>query len=440
MRACLIHVDRGGSVAARLPLRGALVVGRDRTADLVLNAPGVSRQHARISGGPLRRDIEDLGSANGTCLNGIPLKGTARLRNGDRIDLGGEVMLAYRSGRGLVALPVALLALVLAAAGWTLWEPGSRQDPVLDEAVVLATQAVRAFRANDAERARAHFRSVLSLLHRNGYLEGADRGQGPRVAFALLEPQLPIRADLDEIFRSAFEQPAPSQPVTDETGCRLDRVRPEDLETCLRERVDQVLVALQQDPRGVPDEFYRTVAEVLKAELGFIERSLARGRPLIPMLQAELADAHMPPVLHYVALIESGYRPDATSRAGAAGLWQFMPRTARQYDLEVTDQVDERRDPGKSTRAAARYLRDLTFEFGGDSLLLTLAGYNRGENAVRRALKRLDNPFSDRTLWALLRQDLLPEETARYVPRYMAAAVAGRAGLPREDTLVAAGF
>ena len=66
MRARLIHVDRGGSVAARLPLRGALVIGRDRTADLVLDAPGVSRQHARIAGGPLRYDIEDLGSANGT--------------------------------------------------------------------------------------------------------------------------------------------------------------------------------------------------------------------------------------------------------------------------------------------------------------------------------------------------------------------------------------
>ena len=69
-----------------------------------------------------------------------------------------------------------------------------------------------------------------------------------------------------------------------------------------------------------------------------------------------------------------------------------MPATGRQYGLRVKGKIDDRRDPEKSTRAAARYLRDLAFEFGGDALLLALAGYNRGENGVRRSLKKLRLP------------------------------------------------
>ena len=158
------------------------------------------------------------------------------------------------------------------------------------------------------------------------------------------------------------------------------------------------------------------------------------------MLRDELEKARMPPLLHYVAMIESGYDPAATSPAAAAGLWQFVPATARQYGLKVRGGIDERRDPVRSTRAAARYLRDLAFEFGGDALLLALAGYNRGENGVRRALKKLEDPFSDRSYWRLVEEELLPVETSRYVTRFVAAAVAGEAGLPSQQALLEAGY
>jgi soluble lytic murein transglycosylase-like protein len=94
----------------------------------------------------------------------------------------------------------------------------------------------------------------------------------------------------------------------------------------------------------------------------------------------------------------------------------------------------------KSTHAAVRYLKGLAFEFGGDALLLALAGYNRGENGVRRALKKLDDPFADRSYWRLVERGLLPDETAMYVARFMAAAVAGEGGLPDAETLEAAGY
>jgi soluble lytic murein transglycosylase-like protein len=248
--------------------------------------------------------------------------------------------------------------------------------------------------------------------------------------------------DLWTLFRDVLEaaRPRPAPAQSERIGCRLDEVASRDLEACLREQIELVLYALRQDPTSVPDGFHREVGARLRRENAYIRRALEQGRPIIPMLRREFEAANMPPLLHYVALIESGYDNNAVSPAKAVGMWQFMPATARHYGLVVRGSTDERRDRVKSTRAAAQYLRDLAFEFGGEALLLALAGYNRGENGVRRALKRMDDPFSDRSYWRLVEKRLLPEETAKYVPRFMAAAVAGEAGLPRQEVLAAAGY
>ena len=116
-------------------------------------------------------------------------------------------------------------------------------------------------------------------------------------------------------------------------------------------------------------------------------------------------------------------------------MWQFMPATARGYGLRVDAEVDERTDPEKATRAAAHYLRDLAFEFGGDALLLAIASYNKGENGIRRALKKLDDPRTERSYWTLVQRDLLPQETRDYVPRLIAAAALGEGGLPSRDVV-----
>jgi membrane-bound lytic murein transglycosylase D len=225
-----------------------------------------------------------------------------------------------------------------------------------------------------------------------------------------------------------------------EVGCRLDRVPASQIRACVHEQVELVLIALRQDPTGIPPGFADAVGRRMLYEYDLIGEALERGEPVIPMLREELEKARMPPLLHYLALIESGYRPDAQSPARALGMWQFMPGTARQYGMKVTASRDDRRDPQRSTQAAARYLRDLAFEFGGDALLLALASYNRGENGVRRALKKLDDPFSDRSYWRLVEEGLLPVETSRYVTRFVAAAVAGEAGLPDRSDLERAGF
>ncbi|WP_461829846.1 lytic transglycosylase domain-containing protein [Aquifex sp.] len=122
----------------------------------------------------------------------------------------------------------------------------------------------------------------------------------------------------------------------------------------------------------------------------------------------------LPEELKFLPVIESAYNPSAVSRAGAAGLWQFMPRTAKLYGLKINPRVDERFDIIKSTEAAARHLRDLYERFG--SWELALAAYHCGEGCVLRRVKR--------SFWE--GKNRLPEETKRYVPSFFALLLLNR--------------
>ena len=446
MAARLIELTPSGT-GRRISLSGpVLILGRDPEADLVLEGPRISRRHAAVRAAGKGHQLEDLGSANGTRLNGRPVLRPERLAPGDRIELAGDATLIYEAEvarRGPPALGVALavvLLLVLGAGGIWWWRHG---DPLMDQATAIAAEGLRAARTGDPATAKARLRSAAGLLYTNGRLDDVPRERVLVVAMERLGARLGRDVDLVSVFRDSIAasqaRAAPRQAST-LSSCRLDQIPSDALVACIDARVRQILVELRQDPAGVPPGFARRVAQRMRIEHGFLERSLARGPSLVPMMDRRLEQAHMPPLLHYLALIESGYRSDATSVDGAAGLWQLMPGTARQYGLKVDGARDERRDPDAATRAAANYLRDLAFEFGGDALLLALAGYNRGENAVRGALKRMQDPFSDRSYWRLVENNLLPQETADYVPRFMAAAVAGEAGLPSETTLKQAGF
>jgi membrane-bound lytic murein transglycosylase D len=141
---------------------------------------------------------------------------------------------------------------------------------------------------------------------------------------------------------------------------------------------------------------------------------LSRYRPLVENIFAEF---HLPSDLVFLSLVESGFNPYAYSRAKATGPWQFMKGTAKLYGLRVDAYVDERRDPIKSTVAAARYLRDLYDLFG--AWPLAMAAYNAGEGKVMRALlKAQAESFSDISKTRLIRR-----ETKEYVPRFMAATI-----------------
>lgn len=143
----------------------------------------------------------------------------------------------------------------------------------------------------------------------------------------------------------------------------------------------------------------------------------SRYRPLVENIFAEF---NLPSDLVNLSLVESGFNPYAYSRAKATGPWQFMQGTGKVYGLRIDHYVDERRDPIKSTVAAARYLRDLYDLFG--AWPLAMAAYNAGEGKVLRALHKVQGEtFSDISKTKLIRQ-----ETKQYVPRIMAATIIAR--------------
>lgn len=128
----------------------------------------------------------------------------------------------------------------------------------------------------------------------------------------------------------------------------------------------------------------------------------------------------LPEDLVFTAMIESGFKPDAVSRVGAKGMWQFMAGTARRYGLRVDRWVDERLDPEKSTVAAAAYLHDLYEMFGSWSL--AQAAYNAGELKVARAIQKTGS----RDFWTLAQSRHLKRETKDFVPQIHAATMIGR--------------
>jgi len=190
----------------------------------------------------------------------------------------------------------------------------------------------------------------------------------------------------------------------------------------LRQTVQQAPSSCQtvdQRPRG-DDEFsvdHPRVAHFVNSfqtrRREFFQDALGRSGKYQPRMAAILAREGVPTELAYVPLIESGYRPSVVSPAGAAGLWQFIRETGRRYGLRIDAYVDERRDPIKSTRAAARYLRDLHDIFG--SWHLSLAAYNVGAQRIVHVLERRENS----TYWDMQRS--LPRETNDYVPQFLAA-------------------
>lgn len=142
------------------------------------------------------------------------------------------------------------------------------------------------------------------------------------------------------------------------------------------------------------------------------------------LIREKLTARDMPEKLLYLAMIESGLRPRATSRVEAAGVWQFMGPTAEAYGLRVDHWVDERRDPVKATDAALDYLQWLHEQY--DSWYLAAAAYNAGPTRINRLLKRIgwDGEDGDALYWEI--RDLLPMETREYVPRMLAAAFLAR--------------
>ncbi len=150
------------------------------------------------------------------------------------------------------------------------------------------------------------------------------------------------------------------------------------------------------------------------------ERYLRRSGRYVPMIRRVLREQGLPQDLVYLAMIESGFNPHAYSHARASGTWQFIYQTGVRYGLNADQWVDERRDPEKSTVAAAKYLKDLYDRY--NNWYLAAAGYNAGEGKIDRAIKKYDTD----DFWQLTKGKYLKNETKDYVPKLIAAATIAR--------------
>ncbi|HWK53170.1 MAG TPA: LysM peptidoglycan-binding domain-containing protein [Hyphomicrobiales bacterium] len=165
----------------------------------------------------------------------------------------------------------------------------------------------------------------------------------------------------------------------------------------------------------------RTINDYLQNRRSVLQMWIGRGQTYFPMIEQIFAEEGVPDELKYLALGESGLNPTAGSPAGAMGMWQFMAQTARAEGLRVDNWVDERRDPEKSTRAAAHHLKALHNDYNG-RWHLALAGYNCSFRCISRSVERAGGTIEDPpSYWDVY--PFLPQETRAFVPNYIAASL-----------------
>lgn len=196
-----------------------------------------------------------------------------------------------------------------------------------------------------------------------------------------------------------------------DTTCENPDFNPTFEPAVYQERLSRLPVVMEMPYNSIVQKFIDQYSGRLRRTVSYM---LGAGNFYIPIFEEALDYYGLPLELKYLPVIESALDPTAVSRVGAVGLWQFMLPTAKQYGLEVNSLVDERRDPIKSTWAAARYLRDLHKIYKDWNLVI--AAYNYGPGNVNKAIHRAGGTHD---YWAIY--SYLPEETRGYVPAFIAA-------------------
>jgi membrane-bound lytic murein transglycosylase D len=269
------------------------------------------------------------------------------------------------------------------------------------------------FKAGHLGKAREEFDQALDQL----LASGLDLDADPRLSSLYHHIIDTVSLDELEAFRAGdgfSEQkstPAPIDEIAEEPI-----PQPEKFDPNLRGRAEGEVSAIDHDvPLTVNDQVLAYL-NYFKTPRGsaIVETGLRREGRYRDMVRRVLKEEGMPQDLIYLAQAESAFLPQAVSKAGARGMWQFMSFAGRKYGLQKTWWVDERQDPEKATRAAARDLRDLYGEFG--DWYLAMAAYNSGAGAVQHAVERTG--YAD--FWELYHRNALPKETQNYVPIILA--------------------
>ena len=281
---------------------------------------------------------------------------------------------------------------------------------LLLEAVQARVEAgKKRFETGEVEQARQEFDQARNLLVSSGF----DLQSDPRLAKAFDEITTIIRTheaaaseEADDQMESKGE-PAPIEEIAEVT-VSLD---PE-----VREKAERELKHIPHDLPLTVNEHVLTYLNFFQTPRGraIVETGLRRAGRYRDMISRVLKEEGLPRDLIYLAQAESAFQPAALSRAGARGIWQFMAYRGREYGLQRSWWIDERQDPEKSTRAAARHLKDLYQEFG--DWYLVMAAYNSGPGNVAKGIERTG--YAD--FWELYKRNVLPRETRNYVPIILA--------------------
>jgi membrane-bound lytic murein transglycosylase D len=176
---------------------------------------------------------------------------------------------------------------------------------------------------------------------------------------------------------------------------------------------DRLTCAEQSIPLNFNERVYAFINYFVVKNRPYVKDVMEKSTFYFPLMEEKLAKYNLPQELKYLSIVESGLNPQAISRAGAGGLWQFMPYTGRSYGLHQDWYIDERFDPDMATEAACRYLSMLYNMFGDWEL--ALAAYNSGPGNVRKAIRRSGYK---KDFWEVYRY--LPRETRSYVPQFVA--------------------
>ncbi|MGL5262312.1 MAG: transglycosylase SLT domain-containing protein [Bacteroides sp.] len=197
----------------------------------------------------------------------------------------------------------------------------------------------------------------------------------------------------------------------DKKECKTSAVNPHFPDSVYISRLSRIPSIMEMPYNPIVRKFIDLYTEKLRTQVSIM---LSSTNFYIPIFEEALDTYNLPIELKYLPIIESALNPTAVSRAGATGLWQFMLRTGKKYGLEISSLVDERRDPIKSTWAAAQYLKDLHDMYNDWNLVI--AAYNCGPGNVNKAIRRAGGSTD---YWAIY--DYLPRETRGYVPAFIAA-------------------
>jgi len=304
-----------------------------------------------------------------------------------------------------------------ANTAWLTPPPEPAIDVLVEKVQARFDAGQQQYNAGNLDKAQAEFDGAVDLIVKSGFQADSD----PRLAKlfdqlgdVVSSDQLAAMEDAQEDAEAPPAEPAPIEEIADLT---LPAGDPR-----LALKAENELISVRHDlPLTVNDSVLQYLSFFTTAHgRAIVERGLERAGRYSDMIRRVLKEEGVPQDLIYLAQAESAFQPQAVSRAGARGIWQFMPFRGEEYDLERNYWVDDRSDPEKATRAAARHMKDLYAMFG--DWYLVMAAYNSGPLNVSRAIERTG--YAD--FWELQKRNALPKQTQNYVPIILALALVAK--------------